>query len=65
MSRFDQPEQLNDEQRRLLKLVKMDAEQLESRVNCIADGRQRAIAITELEKTVTFIRNAIANGIMP
>ena len=61
MSLFDQITP-TDAQTRLMKLVRLDAEQLESRVNEIVDPRYRALALTELEKVVLVINKGICHG---
>lgn len=45
-----------------MKLVRLDAEQLETRINEIVDPRYRALCLTELEKAVLVINKGICHG---
>lgn len=61
MSRFRPAPVISDEQRKLIKLVASDFEQIEARLSAIKESRLKAIALTQLEIAAMAVNKAIAH----
>ena len=61
MSRFRPAPVISDEQRKLIKLVASDFEQIEARLSAIKESRLKVIALTQLEIAAMAVNKAIAH----